>query len=97
MKRVALLLLVAAGCNKGPSEDQCKQLLDHIVDLEFKRAGAAATTDAMKTELARQKSAVVDNKSPEFMAQCVDKTARTRVECALATTDLDALAACDSQ
>ena len=95
MKRWIVAMLVVAACGKGPSEDQCKQLLDHLVDLEFKKAGAAASSDALKAELAKQKAAVVEAKSTEFISTCVDKTAKDRVDCALAATDLDAVAKCD--
>jgi hypothetical protein len=90
MKRAWILAgLFAVGCKSGPSEDQCKQLLDHLVDLEFKKAGAAATSDTQKAEIAKQKTAVGDAKSAEFVQQCKDKTSKARVECALAATDID--------
>ena len=89
MKCAALALLLALGCKNGPSQDQCKQLLDHLVDLEFKKAGAAASSDAMKQELAKSKVAVTEAKTTEFMEVCEKKTTRTRVECALATNELD--------
>src|SRR5512140_896898 len=89
MKRVCLLLVLAVGCKSGPSEDQCKQLLDHLVDLEFKKAGAAATSDTLKAELAKQKTAVTEAKSSEFLDTCTKKMARSRVECALGANDLD--------
>lgn len=95
MKR-CLLLLVFAACNKGASEDQCKQLLSHLVDLEFKKAGASATTKDNQAELAKQKQNVLDNKQSEFVAVCTEKTVKARVECALAATDLDAVAKCDA-
>src|SRR5215475_9540632 len=83
--------LVVAACRNGPSEDQCKQLLDHLVDLEFKKAGATATSDA-----AKQKTAVSEAKAGEFMDTCMKKTSKTRVECALAAADLDTgVAKCD--
>lgn len=87
--------LLATGCKNAPSEEQCKQLLDHLVDLEFKKAGAAASSDSMKAEIAKQKQAVSDAKSSEFLETCAKKTARTRVECALAAADLDGVARCD--
>ena len=95
MKRWLALGLIVGACGKGPSEDQCKQLLDHLVDLEFKKAGATATADSQKADLSKQKSAVVEAKSSEFIGACMDKTAKDRVDCALAATDLDAVAKCD--
>lgn len=98
MKRAMLVAAVlAVGCKKAPSEDQCKQLLDHLVDLEFKKAGAAGATDTMKAEIAKQKQAVAAAKSVEFVDVCVSKTAKSRIECALAANDLDAVAKCDEQ
>jgi hypothetical protein len=96
MKRWMLAgVLLATGCKNAPSDDQCKQLLDHLVDLEFKKAGAAASSDSLKAEIAKQKQAVSDARSGEFLETCTKKTARTRVECALAAADLDAVARCD--
>src|SRR5258706_14189732 len=90
MKLVWVLLIASImACKGGPSEDQCKQLLDHLVDLEFKKAGAAATSDTQKAEIAKQKTAVGEAKSAEFVQQCKDKTSKARVECALAATDID--------
>jgi hypothetical protein len=87
-------VLLATGCKSAPSDDQCKQLLDRLVDLEFKKAGATAN-DSMKAEIAKQKQAVTDAKSTEFLEVCTKKTTKARVECALAASDLDALGHCD--
>lgn len=96
MKRwIVAAVLIGAGCKNAPSEDQCKQLLDHLVDLEFKKAGTAASTDGMKADIAKQKAAVTTAKSAEFISVCVDKTAKGRVECAIKAADLDAVAKCD--
>ena len=90
MKRACVVaLLFAIGCKNGPSEDQCKQLLDHLVDLEFKKAGAAASSDQMKAEIAKQKTSVTDKVANEFIETCTKKMAKARVECALAANDLD--------
>jgi hypothetical protein len=96
MKRWLVVAALAAGaCGKGPSEDQCKQLLEHLIDLEFKKGGAGPGNDAMKADLAKQKAAVLETKSAEFMSACVDKTHRDRVECALAASDLAGVQKCD--
>jgi hypothetical protein len=86
--RWVVVLVVAAACNKGPSEDQCKQALDKLVDLEFKKGGSTAV-DVQKTELERQKEDVVKSKQDTFMAACMQKTARERVDCVLSATTLD--------
>jgi hypothetical protein len=94
MKRWILgAVLLATGCKNAPSEDQCKQLLDHLVDLEFKKAGATGS-DAVKAELAKQKQAVSEARS-EFLDACVKRTARSRVECALGAGDLEGVTRCD--
>lgn len=96
MKRWILgAVLVVTGCKNAPSEDQCKQLLDHLVDLEFKKAGAAAPNEAMKAEIGKQKTAVMESKTAEFVEACTKRTARSRIECALGAADLDAVARCD--
>jgi hypothetical protein len=87
-------LVIAAGCKNAPSEDQCRQLLDHLVDLEFKKAGATSS-DAVKAELAKQKQAVSEAKATEFLETCTKRTARGRVECALGAGDLEGVAKCD--
>jgi hypothetical protein len=89
MKRAVVVLLLIAGCKSGPSKDQCKQLLDHLVDLEFKKAGAAATSDAMKQEILKNKTSVTDSKSGEFIDTCTNKMTKSRVECAIAANELD--------
>ena len=95
MKRWILgAVLLATGCKSAPTEDQCTQLLDHLVDLEFKKAGATGG-DAVKAELAKQKQAVSEAKATEFVDACVKRTAKARIECALAASDLESVARCD--
>jgi hypothetical protein len=89
MRVSALALFLAVGCKNGPSDEQCKQLLNHLVDLEFKKAGAAASGDAMKSEITKQKTAVSDKVASEFLDICTKKNSKARVECALAASELD--------
>lgn len=96
MRWLVVAALVAGACSKGPSKDQCQQLLEHLVELEFKEGGAAtAANEGMKADLAKQKAAVKEKVSAEFMAACEDKTHRDRVECVLAAGDLAAVQKCD--
>ena len=95
MKRWILVgMLLAVGCKNAPSDDQCKQLLDHLVDLEFKKAGATSS-DAIKAELAKQKQAVSESKAAEFLDVCTKRMPRPRIECALAASDLETVVKCD--
>jgi hypothetical protein len=95
MKRCIFAVLLATGCKHAPSEDQCKQLLDHLVDLEFRKAGATVSGDGSKAELAKQKQAVSEAKANDFIELCVKRIARARVECSLSAADSDAVARCD--
>jgi len=99
MKRAWILaLVIAAGCGKGPSDGECKKFLDHLVDLEFKKAGAQANSDALKQQIASQKSAVTEAKQAEFLDVCKKKMSKARVQCALAATEIDGdngMAKCD--
>jgi len=94
---IVAALLLGAGCKNAPSEDSCKQLLEHLIDLEFKKAGAAGGSDTLKADMAKQKAAIAEAKSAEFLDVCVNKTAKQRVDCALAAGDLEAVAKCDEQ
>jgi hypothetical protein len=43
----------------------------------------------MKAEVAKQKTAVTEAKSKEFMDTCVKKMSKSRVECALKANELE--------
>ena len=74
--------------------EDCDQLLAHLVDLEFATASGAASTETMRTELAKQKSSVSAARRDEFMRACVGLP-RDQVTCATAGADLRAVAKCD--
>lgn len=99
---IATVLAVGpgAGCKSGPSEGQCKQLLEHLVNLEFGKAGAASGAGTSKADVAKAKAAVIEAKTSEFLDTCKNKMSRERVECALAATSLDGasgVASCDEK
>ncbi len=105
---VVLGIAGGAGCSKAPSEEQCKQLLDHIVDLELKKAGAtpAEGSASVKAAIDQLRAKVTDVRAPEFIEACTAKTSRVRVECGLAATsvecpdnqkDCGSLADCDAK
>jgi hypothetical protein len=84
-----------AGCTDAPTEAQCNDLLAHLIDLEFKNAGATDTSETLKAEIAKQKQQVATVKAAAFRDVCLNKTAKSRVECALAAKNLDAVGQCD--
>jgi len=95
---VILSLLGWGACTPGPSDSQCKQLLQHLVDLEFAKGGVASGGDTAKAELAKSKAAVVDAKASEFIDTCKNKMSKARIDCALAASSLDGengVAKCD--
>ena len=93
-----LAALVTIGCKNGPSDDDCKQLLDHIVDLEFKKAGAQSGSNAaVKADLDKQKQALGETRAPDFIEQCSKKMAKSRVNCANSAGSLDELTKCDGE
>jgi hypothetical protein len=95
MKSWIAALALCAACTKGASQEQCTQLLDHLVDLEFRHVGATLQTVQQQSDLAEMKAAVQKAKSPEFLTACQDRTAKERVECALVAPDIAAVAKCD--
>ena|SRR5258705_2924261 len=98
--RVLLALGLAAGlaggCNKAPSADQCKQALDHLLELEVDNAGGGkGLTDEMKADLQKQKTNVAEDLRTKFMDACVKKTPRDIVECTLKAKTLGDAGKCD--
>jgi hypothetical protein len=78
-----------AGCGKAPSEDQCKRLLDHIVDLELKKAGTAEGSAAAKADLEKLRAKVTEMRTADFLDVCTTKTSKSRVECGLEATSVE--------
>jgi hypothetical protein len=105
-RQVAPLALLAglAACGDAPSEGDCKKLLEHLVELEVAAGGARPPTegdqaaiDGARTELAKQKKAIVEGAASKFLEACIDKTPRSVVSCSLAAKTLDDVARCDSK
>lgn len=97
---LAMAVVLAAGCNKGAGEDQCKKLMEHMLDLEIARSGAKGSgAEALPPEVteknAKQKTAALELKSAEFVTLCNEKIDKKRIECALAAKDFEALEKCD--
>ena len=92
---VVALTFSFGACNKGPSNEQCEQYLDHSVDLEINAAGAKNLTPEMKADLAKQKKTISDAARTAFMDMCSKKAPKKLIECGIAAKTLDELAKCD--
>ena len=91
--RFALLvgLLAVAACADKPSEKQCRDLLDHVIKLEYEAAGDEPDKDRLQKAKAQLSTYVED----DFMQQCLDELPKKRVVCGLAARSKDELLACD--
>ncbi len=85
-----LILSVGTACSSGPDKAECEQLLDRIVSLEVKSAGAAGAKD-----LDKQKKSVHDFVKSDFMKQCMERTSKEKVQCALKARSKADLDKCD--
>ncbi len=83
--------LVAQGCGKQPSHDECAALLDHYVELlvSSDRPGTNAA-ELHKLQLQARDKAQDD---PEFRA-CSERVSRRKLECAMSASNADVLEQC---
>ena len=89
MRLASCLLLSLAACAEAPSEDQCKKLRDHLIDLQVKEAEGAALTPEQLDDVHNHATKV------RFMPTCTEKTTKKLVDCALAATTTEEARACD--
>jgi hypothetical protein len=88
---LASCALLALGCGKRPSHDECEALLDHYVELlvNSDRPGTNAA-ELHKLQLQARDKAKED---PEFAA-CSERVSRRELECALSAANADLLEQC---
>jgi hypothetical protein len=84
-------LLVATGCGKRLEPTECRQLLDHYVELLLRddRPGAG-TGELMRVQQEARKKAERD---PAFR-QCSDRVSRRGFDCAMKAQDANKLEQC---
>jgi hypothetical protein len=96
MRLLLACVLLAAGCSNAPSGEQCKQALDHLLELEVDQAGGnKGLTEEMKADLVKQKANVSEALRSQFMEACVKKTPRDVVECVNKAKTIDDAGKCD--
>ena len=88
---LASCALLAAGCQKRPSHDECSALLDHYVELlvNSDRPGTNAAELHKLQLLARDKA----KEDPEF-GHCTERVSRRELDCAMSASNADVLEQC---
>jgi hypothetical protein len=88
---LASCALLAQGCGKRPSPDECAALLDHYVELlvNSDRPGTNAA-ELQKLQLQARDKARED---PEFAA-CTERVSRRELDCAMSASNADLLEQC---
>ena len=87
----ACAALLAAGCGKPPSHEECNELLEHYVELlvNSDRPGTTATELHKLKREAKEKA----KSDPEFSA-CSQRVSRREFECAMKASNADVLEQC---
>lgn len=93
----AAFALSIGGCGDTASKDDCKKLLDHIIQLEMNAAGTGNLTPDMKADIEDQKKQLTEYLESGFVDKCTKETPGSYVKCGLKAKDLDGLAACDKE
>jgi len=93
--RSVMFVVLMAGCGgtqraAAPSPNQCKELFDHLLDLEFFGDGYGEA-HFMHDEAIQKANA------GSFQQTCTEQMPVAHVKCALATEDRDAALRCDSR
>lgn len=98
-----VLGLASSACKKTPSNDQCEQLLTHLIDIQVVSGGAGKAPEGlgaagkdMKGEVEQQKKTIREYAvGQKFIESCTQSTPKAVVQCGLAAKDEKELAACD--
>jgi len=90
----ALAIFGVAGCGDKPSKEQCTKLLDHMYKMDVQASGATQVTEAQKKAVDKQIREVKKDLRKKFMNQCMDRTPKKWVECALEAKDRKAIEEC---
>ena len=88
---LASCALLAQGCGKRPTHDECEALLDHYVELlvNSDRPGTNAAELHKLQSQAREKA----KEDPKFAA-CSERVSRRELDCAMNASNADLLEQC---
>jgi len=88
---LAALLALATACSDKPSNAECKKLLEHTIELEFRESGS------VPADLDKQIATIAATANSEFMEQCLGELPRTRVLCGIEAKNKAAQQKCDGE
>jgi len=94
---MALAVLATAGCSEKASSDDCKALLDRVVEIEIQEAGTSHLSPAMKDDLDKQRKLVRDQLRDPFMSECQNDMPAAVVSCRLKAKTKADYAACKGE
>jgi len=83
-----------SGCAKKPSKADCEQLLTKMYDMDVQSSGVTKVTEAQKKAVDKQIKDVKKDLRKKFMTQCLDRTPKAWVKCALNAKDKKAIEDC---
>lgn len=83
----ALAVFGAAGCGEKPSKQACEKLLSHMYEMDVRESGASKVTETQKKAVDKQIKAVKKKLRKKFMTQCMDRTPKAWIECAIEAKD----------
>ncbi len=89
MRSALTIALLLMGCPNAPSKTQCEQLLNNVIDIQIKAAGA--NTPETKADLDKQKKKLKDAMQKEFMKDCLENLPKDQVECGIKVKSMDDL------
>ena len=88
---ITVLASALAACARGPTPDECNQLLDHYTELLVKQE----KRDASEDEVARaQREARAKSATDRSFAQCGNKVSRRQWACAMKAPSVDDVERC---
>jgi len=86
--RALALVLFMCGCSRTADEEQCKKLVDKLVDLMAE--GPSDHIEKVKSDVKRDKRSAVLSRET-----CVGKISRSQYECMMSAKSLETFAACE--
>lgn len=94
---LVVLGLATAGCSDKPTEQDCKALLDRLVELELATAGTDKLSADMKADLDKQAKELREYLGGQFMERCLKETPVAVVKCGLKAKSKADYAGCEKQ